>query len=606
MADNVVADSGSGGATFAADDIGGVHYPRVKLISGADGTNDGDVASGNPLPVDIIAALPAGTAAIGKLAANSGVDIGDVDVTSQIPGTAATNLGKAVDTAVGATDTGVAMLAKHAAASARLSTAELDYDIPRLSEFGALLTEPEQHLVIDDMNALLGGGGTWAAINDDTTGVGVSTKHVLGTKSVEFDKVAGTANSQIGGVTKALTAINLDGASPHDILQCVTYVGATTELDDGSSYMFLRLGTNSTDYNEWRIPGTAFTAGEWETVAMEIGDASHVGQGGAGITWAAITYIAVGFFFDDIDDTLANILVDEISYHTNQHVNAAINAEITSSVSSANINLHKVAGSPATKGAGNVGNGTQRVTIATDDVNQSGILTAVELIDDAIFVDDTATHATGTTKGMGIMAVAVPTDSAISANDIGMPAMSLDRRLHVDADITASVALDVSAAAVVLGAGTAEFGKLAAGTAAIGKLAANSGVDIGDVDVTSLPGAKGTGGSKVFHNADLNTDVEITDTATSTVYWIHCMNITGALAYLSFWDADSADIALGTDPATYQFIIPTQGDTNGAGFTITFGQHGIAHTTGLSIGAATTATGSTDPNGVSVTVGYQD
>ena len=38
--------------------------------------------SGTELQVDVVAALPAGTNAIGKLAANSGVDIGDVDVTS--------------------------------------------------------------------------------------------------------------------------------------------------------------------------------------------------------------------------------------------------------------------------------------------------------------------------------------------------------------------------------------------------------------------------------------------------------------------------------------------------------------------------------------------
>ena len=46
-----------------------------------------------------------------KLAANSGVDIGDVDVTSIVPGTAATNLGKAQDSAAGGTDTGVAAMA---------------------------------------------------------------------------------------------------------------------------------------------------------------------------------------------------------------------------------------------------------------------------------------------------------------------------------------------------------------------------------------------------------------------------------------------------------------------------------------------------------------
>lgn len=38
--------------------------------------------SGTEMQVDVVAALPAGTNTIGKLAANSGVDIGDVDVTS--------------------------------------------------------------------------------------------------------------------------------------------------------------------------------------------------------------------------------------------------------------------------------------------------------------------------------------------------------------------------------------------------------------------------------------------------------------------------------------------------------------------------------------------
>jgi hypothetical protein len=44
--------------------------------------------------VTVNAALPAGTNAIGKLAANSGVDIGDVDITSVVTGTGPTNLGK--------------------------------------------------------------------------------------------------------------------------------------------------------------------------------------------------------------------------------------------------------------------------------------------------------------------------------------------------------------------------------------------------------------------------------------------------------------------------------------------------------------------------------
>jgi hypothetical protein len=40
--------------------------------------------AGSEMQVDVVGALPAGTNAIGKLAANSGVDIGDVDVTSAV------------------------------------------------------------------------------------------------------------------------------------------------------------------------------------------------------------------------------------------------------------------------------------------------------------------------------------------------------------------------------------------------------------------------------------------------------------------------------------------------------------------------------------------
>lgn len=62
--------------------------------------------------VDVLSlpSLPAGTNAIGKLAANSGVDIGDVDITSIVSGTGATNLGKAEDNAHTSGDVGVFIL----------------------------------------------------------------------------------------------------------------------------------------------------------------------------------------------------------------------------------------------------------------------------------------------------------------------------------------------------------------------------------------------------------------------------------------------------------------------------------------------------------------
>lgn len=50
MADGYVTNAGVGGNTFASDDIGGTHHPRVKVEWGADGSaTDASVAA--PLPV---------------------------------------------------------------------------------------------------------------------------------------------------------------------------------------------------------------------------------------------------------------------------------------------------------------------------------------------------------------------------------------------------------------------------------------------------------------------------------------------------------------------------------------------------------------------------
>ena len=53
MADNFVANAGSGGSTFAADDISSVLYPRVKVSHGADGSAT-DVSTASPMPVQLI------------------------------------------------------------------------------------------------------------------------------------------------------------------------------------------------------------------------------------------------------------------------------------------------------------------------------------------------------------------------------------------------------------------------------------------------------------------------------------------------------------------------------------------------------------------------
>lgn len=50
MADNVTLNAGTGGAVLATDDIASVHYQRVKVTYGGDGSAT-DVSTSNPLPV---------------------------------------------------------------------------------------------------------------------------------------------------------------------------------------------------------------------------------------------------------------------------------------------------------------------------------------------------------------------------------------------------------------------------------------------------------------------------------------------------------------------------------------------------------------------------
>jgi len=56
MADNVTANPGAGGPVFATDDIGGVNYPRSKVVFGVDGTAT-DVSAAAPLPVTVLGEL---------------------------------------------------------------------------------------------------------------------------------------------------------------------------------------------------------------------------------------------------------------------------------------------------------------------------------------------------------------------------------------------------------------------------------------------------------------------------------------------------------------------------------------------------------------------
>lgn len=192
-----------------------------------DGTKIAGAVSGSEMQVDVVAALPAGTNAIGKLAENSGVDIGDVDVLSVIPGTGATNLGKAVDAVAGGADTGVPPLAIRDDILTTLTPVDGDYVPLRTSNVGSLWVDihPGSNTFAKKVDDPAGGADKGVAI------LAVRDDALSGLVPIEGDYVHLRVNSTgalhvtgAGGGTE----YNEDDVTPNPIVGTATLI----ERDD--------------------------------------------------------------------------------------------------------------------------------------------------------------------------------------------------------------------------------------------------------------------------------------------------------------------------------------------------------------------------------------
>lgn len=160
---------------------------------------------------------------------------------------------------------------------------------------------------------------------------------------------------------------------------------------------------------------------------------------------------------------------------------------------------------------------------------------------------------------------------------------------------------------------------LPAGTNAIGKLSANSGVDIGDVDVTSISagsnligdvgisGARTSGGTTLYKNIDVDESEDQVKGTAGQVYWIHAINLKATPLYLKLYNATSASVTVGTTTPDLTFPVPSSGDTNGGGFTLSI-PNGIAFSTAITIAATTGVadadSGAPGANELIVNLGY--
>ncbi len=411
MADNFVTDPGAAGVTFASDDIGGVHYPLTKLTYGAldsqtiaaSGagavtggvprftlasddpavalltTIDADTSalagtvSGSELQVDIIAPLPAGTNGIGKLTANSGVDIGDVDVTSVIPGVGATNLGKSEDGIHSTGDVGVMALAVRNDTPTTFGSADGDYVPLHTNSDGVLWTDVPDALA-DTNNSTT----TLLTANTDFTGTATDIMPYAGIAVNVFADQDSDPNGMRFQFSSDGTNWDIEVDSGFDY---VANTSRTFQFDVLASYFRVIFQNGASGQGVFRMQ----TLLQHHTVALTTIhrlDDSLAPDRSATVTKSVLMAQAAGTGdFDPIQATTGGNLkvsVEEISNGLDV-------------------------------GAGNAGAETQRVSISTDDINQAAINASAATIAGAV---------SGTEMQVDVLTSALPTGAATAANQL--------------------------------------------------------------------------------------------------------------------------------------------------------------------------------------------
>jgi hypothetical protein len=419
VADNVIADPGAGGATFATDDDGTAHHPYTKIEWGADNSQikvaDSD---GSRLPVKIGNELPAGTQ-----------NIGDVDVLSVIPGTGATNLGKAADAVAGATDTGVAPLAIRDDALAAITPIEGDYAPLRVDANGALWVKPNGTVTVD-------GSGVTQPISAASlplpSGAATSANQTTGNTSLATlaGAVSGT-EMQVDVLTMPTVTVNAHN---------VTNAGTFVVQENGAALTSLQLLDDAAV-----VLGTA-TYTEATSVGLSIGavrrdaDTTLVGTTNE---WGPLQMDANGRLKVEAFSGEALPVTDNGSSLTVDGTVAATQSGTwtlgaNSGVDIGDVTINNAAGASAVniQDGGNsiTVDGTVSVTGVATETTLSSLLTSSQLIDDTIVTLGTDTYTEATSKGQVLGAVRRDADTTLvnTTNEYGPLQMDANGRLKVE------------------------------------------------------------------------------------------------------------------------------------------------------------------------------
>lgn len=572
MADNITLNSGTGGADLATDDIGGVQHQRVKLQYGTDGSAT-DVSDSNPLPIDdaggsltvdgaVTANAGTGTMTVTDdgsftLAANSGVDIGDVDVTSVVTGTGASNLGKAEDAAHSTGDVGVMSLVVRNDTLAALAGTDGDYAPLQVNASGALYIQEGSALDVSGATVTI--DGAHIATEGSALGSGVLLQGDDGTdrKNVAVDATSG--NVQVDVASALPSGTNAIGK-----------LAANSGVDIGD------------------VDVTSVTPG---TAASNLGkaeDAAH-STGDVGVMSLTVR-----------NDTLAALAGTDGDYAPLQ-VNAS-GALYIQEGAALDVSGATVTTTPAVTGGGTEAS-AQRVTLASDS---TGVLS----VDDnggSLTIDGAHIATEGSALGSGVL---LQGDDGTDRKNVAVDATSGNVQVDVSSALPSGNNnignVDIASS-------------LPAGTNAIGKLSANSGVDIGDVDVTSISagsnligdvgiGVRTSGGTTLYKNIDVDESEDQIKGSAGQLYWFIAINISTSVLYLKFYDALASNVTVGSTVPDLTIPVPTQGGTtDAAGMTISIPngiEFGTAITVACTTGVADNDSGAPGANEMVLNLGY--
>ena len=462
-------------------------------------------------------ALPAGTNAIGKLAANSGVDIGDVDVTSIIPGTAATNLGKAVDAVAGATDTGVATLAIRDDALTALTPIDGDYTNQRTNARGA----------------------TWMAIEDGAGGQ--ITSFGGGTQYTEDAVAAADPVGTVPILVRADTPAAIASANGDNVAQRGTNYGAAyVQLVTSTGSLIDSLG-GGTQYTEDAI-AAADPVGTAPILVRADTPATITSANGDNVAQRCTNY---GAAFTQIVSSTGSF-VDTFGGGT-QYAEGATAATITGTAM-----MMEGASNVVVPAQGTIADGMLVNLGANNDVTVTGTVTITPSGTQTVAGNKTNNNAAPGATNIGAL---------VGVANAAAPTHTEGNQVAVRTNLAGDLAITLDGEAVVLGAGTA----------GIGKLTANSGVTIGAVEiaaaqtlgtVSTVTNLSQMGGVAIA----LNTGVRSTGTMRVTIATDDLVPVVGAVAHDAAISGNP--VRQGLRALTSDFTAVAAGDTVDAASTI--------------------------------------